>query len=922
MVATIYIDNQPYLTAEGQNLLAACLSLGFDLPYFCWHPAMHSVGACRQCAIKQFKDSKDRQGRIVMACMTPVHDGMRISINDPEARAFRASVIEWLMVSHPHDCPVCDEGGECHLQDMTVMTGHTYRRYRFKKQTFRNQDLGPLVNHEMNRCIECYRCVRFYCDFAGGRDFGVFAWHDHVFFGRGASGTLQSEFAGNLVEVCPTGVFTDKSLKEHYTRKWDLQTAPSVCVHCGLGCNTIPGERYGMLRRVRNRYNSAVNGYFLCDRGRYGYEFVNSQQRVRAPMRRGPSGALEEANAEQVLNEVADALKRGKAVGIGSPRATLEANFALRTLVGPERFHTGMSAGQSRMTAEAIRLMRQGPARTPSLREIESADAVLVLGEDVTNTAPMLSFAIRQAARQQALKLADSLKIDRWNTYPVQDLMQRDYSPIFVATPDATKLDDIATAVFRAAPDDIARLGVEVAAQLGSGPHVGGLPEETRTLAGMIAVSLAEAQRPVIIAGAGCGTEAVMRAAGAAAGALCARGKSVGLFLTAVECNSIGAGMMAGQDADSRGVDAAIAEVKAGRADTAIILENDLYRRADAKSVEQLLSAAKTVVVIDHILTPTAAKAHFILPAATFAEATGTLVSNEGRAQRAYQVFEPAGAVRASWRWLAELMLACGDQRGCQWKGLDDVVAAMAAGMPQFAQVARIAPPADYRIRGMKVPRMPHRYSGRTAMTANLDVNEPQTPEDADSPLAFTMEGYEGQPPSSLVREYWAGGWNSVQALNKFQQEVGGPMRDDQPGVRLIAPPAGPVPSTSVKAPPAFINQASQGLWLCVPAHHIFGSEELSPLSGGIASLSPGPYVGLNPDDAARIGAAEGQEVELAVGGAEFRVPVRIRPSLPSGVAAFPVGLKDMPYVGLPAQGRIKRASAGAASARPEGRTA
>ncbi len=285
-VATIYIDNRPYVVKDGQNLLRACLSLGFDLPYFCWHPAMHSVGACRQCAVKQFKDENDTKGRIVMACMTLAADGTRISIDDPEARAFRAGVIELLMVNHPHDCPVCDEGGECHLQDMTVMTGHTYRRFRFQKRTHRNQDLGPLVNHEMNRCIACYRCVRFYRDYAGGRDFDVFQWHNHVYFGRHADGTLENEFSGNLVEICPTGVFTDKTLKRHYTRKWDLQTAPSICVHCGVGCNTIPGERYGLLRRIRNRYHRDVNGYFLCDRGRYGYEFVNSPRRIRQAMLR------------------------------------------------------------------------------------------------------------------------------------------------------------------------------------------------------------------------------------------------------------------------------------------------------------------------------------------------------------------------------------------------------------------------------------------------------------------------------------------------------------------------------------------------------------------------------------------------------------------------------------------------------------
>ena len=187
-MATIYIENKPYEVADDQNLLQAALSLGLNLPYFCWHPALGSVGACRQCAIKQFRDEQDTRGRIVMACMTPVNskalipplDAMRISIEDEEAKHFRASVIEWLMVNHPHDCPVCDEGGNCHLQDMTVMTGHNYRRYRFNKRTHLNQYLGPFINHEMNRCIACYRCVRFYRDYAGGDDLNAFSSRGQV----------------------------------------------------------------------------------------------------------------------------------------------------------------------------------------------------------------------------------------------------------------------------------------------------------------------------------------------------------------------------------------------------------------------------------------------------------------------------------------------------------------------------------------------------------------------------------------------------------------------------------------------------------------------------------------------------------------------------------------------------------------------
>src|SRR5689334_22701514 len=135
-MAIVYVDNNPYQMNPDENLLHGCLSLGYDLPYFCWHPALGSVGACRQCAVKQFKDEQDTRGKLIMACMTPVADGARISIKDSEAAVFRAAVIQGLMLNHPHDCPVCDEGGECHLQDITVMTGHRVRSYSFGKRTF------------------------------------------------------------------------------------------------------------------------------------------------------------------------------------------------------------------------------------------------------------------------------------------------------------------------------------------------------------------------------------------------------------------------------------------------------------------------------------------------------------------------------------------------------------------------------------------------------------------------------------------------------------------------------------------------------------------------------------------------------------------------------------------------------------------
>ena len=494
-MACIEIDGCTYVVEDGNNLLSTCLSLGLDLPYFCWHPAMGSAGACRQCAVIQYKDAEDKHGRLVMACMTPVADAMRISIATDQARQFRSDNIELLMTNHPHDCPVCEEGGECHLQDMTVMTGHTFRRYRGLKRTHNNQNLGPFINHEMNRCIACYRCVRFYNDYAGSDDLQVFGIHNNVYFGRFEDGALESEFSGNLVEVCPTGVFTDKTFSAHYSRKWDLQTAPSICVHCSLGCNIAPGERYGKLRRVINRYNGEVNGYFLCDRGRFGYGFVNSPERILVPRINGQTDITADA-AESHFRQL---LKTAKSpIGIGSPRSSLEANFALRTLVGEENFFLGLEDTEHTLLNIIIELMRHGGIHSPSLREVEQADAILILGEDVTNSAPRLALSLRQAARNASFELAHTMHILPWQDAAVRNLENQALTPVFIASLCATRLDDEATGTYHGSPEDIARLGFAIAHCLDeSAPAPAALNDIEQSLALTIANSLKQAKHPL-----------------------------------------------------------------------------------------------------------------------------------------------------------------------------------------------------------------------------------------------------------------------------------------------------------------------------------------------------------------------------------------------------------------------------------------
>ncbi|HEX7080475.1 MAG TPA: NADH-quinone oxidoreductase subunit NuoG [Gammaproteobacteria bacterium] len=901
----IYVDDREYPAAPEKNLLEHCLSLGFDLPYFCWHPELGSVGACRQCAVKQYRDENDRQGRIVMACMTPAADGTRIGLDEAEARDFRARVIEWLMVNHPHDCPVCEEGGECHLQDMTVMTGHNYRRYRGLKRTFRNQYLGPFVNHEMNRCIACYRCVRFYQDYAGGDDLRAFASHHHVYFGRHEDGVLENEFSGNLAEVCPTGVFTDKPFGDRYVRKWDLQSAPSVCVHCSLGCNIIPQERYGRLRRIVNRYNGEVNRYFICDRGRFGYGFVNGDTRIRAPLARGPAGELEAVGIEDALERIAGALDGG-AIGIGSPRASLEANFALRRLVGADRFHVGISETDRRLVAAAAAIYAEGGARPPSLREAGDADAVLVLGEDPTHTAPRLALTLRQAARNRQKEIAAQLRIPEWLDQPVRTAGLGQWSPLFIATPQATKLDAVAAGTYRDAPEGIARLGFAVAHRLdGAAPDAPDLPADPAGLADRIAAALGAAERPLVVSGTGARSTAVIEAAANVARALARRlGRAADLALMLPECNSAGLALLGG-----RGLGDALERIAAGEVRAAIVLENDLDRRMPRALAERFRAGLEHLVVIDHTLTPTAGRADVMLPAAAFAEGDGTLVSSEGRAQRFFQVFVPEGEIRESWRWLAELMRFRGER--CAWHTLDDVTAECARSVPALERITAAAPNASFRTVGRRISREPARYSGRTAMHANVEIRERKPPPDPDAPLAFSMEGYYGpKMPPALIPYFWAPRWNSVQSVNKFQDEIGGSLRGGDPGVRLVEPQARAADGFFAGLPAT--EPPSDGSLRLVALHHIFGSDELSAASPPLAERIPPPYVALHPDEAGARRLAPGALAEVALPDTSLTLPVRIDSGLARGIAGLPAGLPGMPFVDAPTA--VIRAAAGGAA--------
>ncbi|MBE0599671.1 MAG: molybdopterin-dependent oxidoreductase, partial [Desulfuromonadales bacterium] len=543
-----------------------------------------------------------------MSCMVKAQDGMVVATGEERAADLRKHVAEWLMTNHPHDCPVCDEGGECLLQDMTVAAGHGIRRYRGRKRTYNNQYLGPFLWHEMNRCIQCYRCVRTYQDYCGGTDFGVLGCNQRIYFGRFRDGTLASPFSGNLADVCPTGVFTDKTFR-YRARYWDLQEAPSVCPHCSLGCALVPGARYRELQRVRGGTNRQTNGWFICDRGRFGYGHANHPQRPRRPRVDGREASWAEA-AGQVYQRLRELTVRHGAQAVallGSPRASLEANAQLRGLardLGTDRLAFDPHPDHDRGARTLAALL--GP-HTRSLQELRDSDCLLLVGIDPLHEGPGLALAARQAVRRGA--------------------------SVAVLDPRPVELPFAAVHL----PLEPQRLGSALAA-LSSGNFDDFSRQQATVLAG-IAARLRQAQRPLLAGGIDLLGGSGIRALLTAAGTLESVGRPCGAAVLLGGPNSFGAALLAGTGPDA---DELLTGIEEGGIKALLCLECDpLGDHPNPGRVKKALAKLELLVVLDCLPTATAAQADLFLPTTVPAESAGTYVNNEGRMLPFASVFEP-----------------------------------------------------------------------------------------------------------------------------------------------------------------------------------------------------------------------------------------------------------------------------------------
>ncbi|CAD83177.1 NADH dehydrogenase I chain G [Candidatus Blochmanniella floridana] len=924
MMIPIYIEEKKYMVEDTKNVLEVCLSLGFNVPYFCWHPALGSIGSCRQCAVKLYDnlhcvpDSKHINfGRLVMSCMTPVIKDMYISLFDKELQEFRKNILELLMVNHPHDCPVCEEGGNCHLQDMAVMVEHTYRRYRFTKRTHYNQYLGPFITHEMNRCITCYRCVRYYKDYAGGNDLGVFGVHDNIYFGRVQDGILQSEFSGNLVEICPTGVFTDKTQSKNYARKWDITFAPSICHQCSVGCNIILGERYGKLCRVENRYNSKVNGYFLCDRGRFGCNYIHIKNRPQKLLKKQNNCGYIEINAVDAVQDCVNILKSSnKIIGIGSTRASIESNFALRNLVGADNFYSGMSFFEQERLSLIFEILRNSGIYIPSVCDIENYDAILILGEDVTQTSARIALAIRQAVRSKSDHMAKYVGIYKWQSLAVTNFAQDAKYPLFITGIDKTKLDDIAMYTYYDSVQNQARFGFSIAYAVDNQVsfvkdfNLNGLDI---TKLDLVVEKLMCARKPLIVSGSNSGSKELIIAAVNIAYALKRKKSDVGLVLVDHDVNSIGLSMMTSKSVDD--VFNTLSDTNNGNAvfNTVIILENDLYRHASVAKINKMLSNINYLIVLDHQYNIIQDKADLIFPVSSFAESDGTVINYEGRAQRFFKLYNPQNYdknsdILESWKWLYLIHDTYVNCTRVKAVNIDYIIDSIACCFPELKKIKYASPKSNFRVHGQKLAQSTHRYSGRTSINANVNVHETSTPINDNTMFTFSMEGNSGNYSKKCsynqIPFVWAPGWNSPQAWNKFQDQIGGNLYPSDPGVLLFdTGQENKCIDDNLYKSINWLKFASNSLniskytnkWIVAPYWHLFGSEETSQNVECIKNCMLNPYAMLNILDAKYINIQENMYIKFTCMDQVLCLPVKFSMDLPKKHIGLPMGFPGIP---------------------------
>jgi NADH-quinone oxidoreductase subunit G len=665
----IQLDGRKVEVPEGSTVMHAAEKAGTYIPHFCYHKKLSIAANCRMCLVDVEKAPKP-----MPACATPVTQGMIVHTKSDKATKAQKSVMEFLLINHPLDCPICDQGGECQLQDLAVGYGGTGSRYDEEKRVVLHKDVGPLISmEEMSRCIHCTRCVRFGQEVAGAMELGMSHRGEHSEIETFVGMSVDSELSGNMIDICPVGALTSKPFR-YSARTWELSRRKSISPHDATGANLVVQVKQNQVMRVLPLENDEINECWIADRDRFSYEALNSDERLTAPMLK-QGGQWQEVDWQVALEYVANGLKQiaqdhgPSSIGtLASPHSTLEelylAGLLMRRLGSDNIDHRLRCAQFS--PAQGVRWLGT------SIASLSSLQSALVIGSNLRKDHPLFALRLRQAARQGAKVMSlNSLKQlprpDAW-------AMPLSHSRLEAPAQWLPALLEVASALAQVQGVDLPA-GMPAVAQVGD-------------VARGMAQALIAGQRKAILLGNAAAHHGQAQSLLAVAGWIAERtGASVGYLTEAA--NTVGA-QWVGAQPQSGGLDAA--QMLGGSLKAVLLLG------AEPEFDSAAGSAAKTALGrAQMVVTLSAFKANMdvsdvLLPIAPFTETPGTFVNAEARVQSFHAVVKPAGQARPGWKVLRVLGNMLG-LAGFDAESTGDVLA-QAIGAPP-AEGARFIPAAE-----------------------------------------------------------------------------------------------------------------------------------------------------------------------------------------------------------------------------------
>ncbi|MCK6409371.1 NADH-quinone oxidoreductase subunit NuoG [Thauera sp.] len=663
----IEIDGKQVQVNDGSTVIEAAAIAGSYIPHFCYHKKLSIAASCRMCLVQVEKAPKP-----LPACATPVTNGMKVWTHSELAVKAQKGVMEFLLINHPLDCPICDQGGECQLQDLAVGYGSAASRYQEEKRVVFNKNLGSLVSTDMTRCINCTRCVRFTAEIAGEMELGQAFRGEHAEIMPFIEKTVDSELSGNIIDLCPVGALTSKPFR-FAARTWELSRRKSVSPHDSLGANLIVQTKHELVKRVLPLENEDVNECWLSDKDRFSYEGLASEQRLTSPMIRH-GGQWKQVDWQAALEFVATGLRGiardhgAETLGaLASPHSTVEELYLLQRLVrGLGCDNVDFRLRQADFRADGKRA--GAPWLGMPVAGVKDLTRLLVVGSFLRKDAPLLAQRVRQAAKKGLHVSAIGPNAEEW-LLPVRNRA--------LVAPSAM-VATLAQVVVALAKEKDAEVSVAL---------LGKLPEAVGDDALAIAQSLASGRKVAVWLGN-------LAAQHERASELQMLAQEIarltdGCFgFIGDAANSVG-GYLAAAVPGERGLNAAAMIEQPRKAYVLMNLEPDLDV-ANPAATMAALDAAQLVVALSSFDSPALRKvADVLLPVAPFTETSGTFVNCEGRVQSFTAVAKPLGEVRPGWKVLRVLgnLLALegfgqGDSEAVRAEALaGDVAAALDNGL-------------------------------------------------------------------------------------------------------------------------------------------------------------------------------------------------------------------------------------------------